>query len=68
MKAMVIPVVISALGAVPKGLEKWTGRIENGRTNQNHPNYSIVDIGQDTERIPGDLRRLAVTLTPVKDY
>ena len=26
-----------------------------------HPNYSIVEIGQKTEKSPGDLRRLAAT-------
>ena len=33
-----------------------------------HPNYSIVENGQNTKRSPGDLRRLAVTQTPMKDY
>ena len=28
-----------------------------------HPNYSIVKIGQNTEKSPGDLRRLPVTET-----
>ena len=31
------------------------------------PNYSIVEIGQNTEKSPGNLRRLAVSHTPVKD-
>ena len=33
-----------------------------------NPNYKIAEIGQHTEKIPGDLRRLIVTQTPVKDY
>ena len=33
-----------------------------------HPNYSIIENGQNTDEIPGDLRRLAVTQTPVKDH
>ncbi len=33
-----------------------------------NPNYYIVLNGQNTEKSPGDLRRLAVTQTPVKDY
>ena len=33
-----------------------------------HPNYSIVAIGQNTENSPGDLRRLAVTRTPVENH
>ena len=30
------------------------------------PNYSNVEIGQNTEKSPGDLRRLAVTQIPVE--
>ena len=33
-----------------------------------HPNYSIVENGQNTEKSPGESRRLAVTQTPVKDH
>ncbi len=36
-----------------------------------NPNYSISDIvkiGQNTEKSPEDLRRLAVTQTPMKDH
>ena len=32
-----------------------TGGLENKGTSGDHPNYSIVDIGQDTEKSPGDL-------------
>ena len=38
------------------------------RTNGDLPNYSIIIIGQNTEESPGDLGRLAVTQTPVKNY
>ena len=31
-----------------------------------YPNYYIIENGQNTEKSPGDLRRLAVTQTPVK--
>ena len=31
-------------------------------------NYSIVKIGQNTEKSLRELRRLAVTKTPVKDH
>ncbi len=34
---------------------------------EDHPNDSIIENGQTTEKNPGDLRRLAVTQTPVKD-
>ena len=33
-----------------------------------HPNYSIIKIGQNTEKCPGDLWRLAATQTPVEDH
>ena len=33
-----------------------------------HPNYSIIKIGQNTEESPGDLKRLAVTQTPVRNH
>ena len=47
---------------------KGTGRIENWRMTWDHPNYSIIEIDQNTEKSPGDLRRLDVTQTPVKDH
>ena len=46
---------------------KDTGKLINQRTSGGHPDYSIIKIGQNTEKSPGDLRRLAVTQTPVKD-
>ena len=33
----------------------------------NHPNNNIIENGQNIEKSPGDLRRLAVTQTPAKD-
>ena len=35
---------------------------------EDQPNYSIVEVGQDTEKSPGDLRRLTITQIPVKDH
>ena len=68
MKVTVIPRVISALSTVTKelvqGLEdlKIRGRVETIQTK------SIIEIGQNTEKSPGDLRRLAVTQTPVRKH
>ena len=45
-----------------------TGGLVNERTSGDHSNDSIVEIGQNTEKIPEDLKRLAVTQTSVKDY
>ena len=46
---------------------KGTGKRGNNGTNGDHPNYSIVENGQNTEKSPGDLRRLTVTQTSVTD-
>ena len=32
----------------PQSLGKGTGRVRNQRKNQDHPDYSIVEIGQKT--------------------
>ena len=45
-----------------------TGGLGNKRTTGDHPKYSIVVIGQNTKKSPGDLRRLAVTQTPVENH
>ena len=39
-------------------LGKRAGRVGNRRMIQDHPNYSIIEIGKNTEKTPGDLRRL----------
>ena len=47
---------------------KETGGLGNKKTSGDHPNYNTFEIGQNTEKSPGDLRRIAVTQTSVKDY
>ena len=49
-------------------IDTRTRGLRNKMTSGDHPNYSIVEYGQNTEKSPGDLRRLTVTQTPVKDY
>ena len=49
-------------------INKGPGGLGNKRTSGDHPNSSNIEIGQNTEKSPGDLSRLAVTQTPVKDY
>ena len=44
-----------------------TGGIGNKRTRRYHPNYSIAEIGQNTKKSPGNLKRLAVTQTPLRN-
>ena len=45
-----------------------TGGVGIKRTSGNHSNNSIVEIGQNTEKSAGDLRKLAVTQTPVENH
>ena len=47
---------------------KKTGRLGIWRTSGDHPNYSIIENGQNTEESPRDLRRLAITKTPEKNH
>ena len=68
MKVTIIPIVIGAFDTVTKGLLKGLEDLVCWRTSGDYPNYSIVENVQNTEKSPGDLRRLAVTQTPVKDH
>ena len=68
MQITIIPIVIDAFGTVTKGLLKGTGILGSWRTSGDHQNYYIIENGQNTEKSPGDLRRLAVTQTPVKNH
>ena len=47
---------------------KGTGRLESWRTSGDHPNYSIIENDQNTEKSPGNMKRLAVTQVPVKNH
>ena len=58
----IIPIVIGAFGTVIKR----TGGLGSWQTSGDHPNYSIIKNGQNTEKNPGDLRRRVITQTPVK--
>ena len=62
----IIPIVIGAFGTVNKGLLKELDDLEVGE--RDHPNDSIIENGQNTEKSPGDLRRLAVTQTLLEDH
>ena len=37
----------------------------NKRKSEDHPNRSIIKINQNTKKSPGNLKRLAVTQTPM---
>ena len=44
-----------------------TERLGNETTSGDYPDYSMITIGQNAERRRGDLKRLAVTQTPVRN-
>ena len=52
----------------PQMLGKRTRRLRNQRASRSYPDYSIIKIDKNTEKSPGDVRRIAVTQTPVKDH
>ena len=56
MKAPVVSVVAGALEMDPKDSAKGTRRIGNQRKNCDYPDHSIVEIGQNSQKKPGDLR------------
>ena len=43
----------------------WLG---NKRTSEDYPNYTIIKISQNTEKSPGNLKRFAVSKTPVRNH
>ena len=68
VKVTIIPIVISVFGTVTKGLLKGNGGIGSWRPRGDHPNDSLTENSQNTEKCPGKLRRLAVTQTQAKDH
>ena len=58
MTLTVIPIANGALGTIPKVLVNGLG---NHRMSEDHPDYN-------TEKIPGDIRGLALTQTPLKNH
>ncbi len=49
-------------------ITKGTGGLGSWRTGGGHPNDSIIENGQNTEKNPGDLRRFAVTQAQVENH
>ena len=68
MKVTIVPIVIGAFGTVTEGLLKGLEDFGVGGPRGDHPKDSIMEDGQNTETSPGELRRLAVTQTPVKNH
>ena len=46
----------------------WTGKLGNMRASGNHPNSNIIKLCLKTGKSPGDLRKLTVTQTPVRNH
>ena len=68
MKVMIIPIVTGAFGAVTKGLLKGEEDLEFGGLVETIQTTALLKNGQNTEKSPGNLRRLAVSQTPVKNH
>ena len=68
MKVTIVPILIGAFGMVTKELLKGLEDLEDGGRVETIQNDSIIEDSQNTENSPGDLRRLAVTQTPVKNH
>ena len=68
MTITIMPIVIGTFGTATKGLKKGTGGLGGWRRGGDQPDYIIVDKSHNTEKSPGNSRRLAVTQTPVKDH
>ena len=66
MKVTIIPIVIGAFGMVTKGLLKSPEDLEVDGRVETIQTTALLKTGQNTEKSPGDLRRLAVTQSPVK--
>ena len=67
MKVTIVPIVIGAFGTITKGLLKGPEDLKFGGQVE-YPNDRIAENGQNPETSPGDLSRLAVTQTTVKNH
>ena len=45
-----------------------TEGLKNKTSSGENPNYRIIKIGQNTEKSPGNLKRLADTQIPIRNY
>ena len=47
---------------------KRTGKLGKKNMSRRHRSYSIINLTQNTKKIPADLTRLAVTQNPVENH
>ena len=67
MKVTIVPIVIGAFDTITKGLLKGLEVLEFGGRAKTIQMTALLN-GQNTEKSPEDLRRLAVTQTPVRNH
>ena len=55
---------------IERSQKAWEKDLRYWKSNENrdHPDHGIVKISLNTEMVPGDKRKLAVTQAPVKDH
>ena len=68
IKVTLMPIIIVAFAIIPKELVKELGGYGNKRTNRDYSDYSIAKIDNNTEKSSLDLKRFAVTKTPVRHH
>ena len=61
MKVTVMPIIVGVLATVTKGLVQGLDDLEILGRVESIQNCCIIEIGQNTKKSPGDLRRLTVT-------
>ena len=59
MKVKIIPIVIGAFGTVTKGLLKGLEDLEVGSRVLTIRTKALLENGQNTEKIPGDIKSIA---------
>ena len=66
MKMTVIPILTGVFVTIPKSLVRRLEVLDIREQVETIQTTDIVVVAQNTEKSPGDLRRLAVTQTSVK--
>ena len=49
-------------------IDKGTGKFGIKNMCEDHPNSSVIKIDQNIKKSPGDLKRFAVTQTPIEEH
>ena len=68
MRVTIMPIVIGALVTVTKGLLKGLEDLEVRERMKTIQTTALLRSALNTQKSPGDLRRRAVTQTPMKDH